>query len=148
MPPFGRNDKALADKKATTTPSHSDPERSEGEEPALECTFGLRHEVKGGCCRLLKSHCEASLSVENRSQSVLCRRATWQGIADWKLIAADERWEQATVAAPSFADGDIRFPNSITQISAPCHGFRIAVYQPLYPALSYARLSKQNFPLT
>jgi hypothetical protein len=42
-----------------------------------------------------------------------CWRATRQGIANWKLIEADECWEQTTLAAPSLVEsyvGSIDFP--------------------------------------
>jgi hypothetical protein len=36
-----------------------------------------------------------------------CWRAIRQGIANWKLIEADERWEQVTVAAPRLVNSNI-----------------------------------------
>ena len=45
----------------------------------MECTLGLRQEVKGGSCRSLKNHCTAKWIVENRHQSVKRRQALPEG---------------------------------------------------------------------
>src|SRR5947209_156225 len=66
----------------------------------VECTLGLRHGVKGvvavavRCKIIVRQHWLLRIVSSRGSGGRLCWRATCRGIADWKLIAADECGER------------------------------------------------------